>query len=66
LPESLYATFLISCRSGHPFAALCVQAVLFTNLSYFFSQLSDGIFDGLLHGDRLAEHGYLRGAAMVR
>jgi hypothetical protein len=35
---------------------LQVQAVRFPNLCYFFSQLSDALFDGLLHQDRLAEH----------
>ena len=39
-----------------PFAALQVQAVRFTNLRNFFSQLSDTLFDGLLHENRLAQH----------
>jgi len=46
---------LIGC-SGYLFPALQVQAVRFTNLRYFFSQLCDALFDGLLHEDRLAEH----------
>jgi hypothetical protein len=45
---------------------LHVQAALCTNLCYFSSQLSDALLDWLLHWDRLAVHGYLRGAAMVR
>jgi hypothetical protein len=57
----LKATFLIGF-SRLPFAALQVQAVRFTNLRYFFSQLSDTFFDGLLHEDRLAE---LSGAARL-
>jgi len=51
----LKSTFLIGC-SGYLFPALQVQAVRFTNLRYFFSQLCDALFDGLLHEDRLAEH----------
>jgi hypothetical protein len=33
-----------------------MQAVRFTNLRYFVSQLGDAFFDGVLHDDRLAEH----------
>jgi Protein of unknown function (DUF5818) len=57
----LKPTFLIPCCSGYLLAALQVQAVRFTDLRYFFSQLSDALFDGLLHEDRLAEHAYLCG-----
>jgi hypothetical protein len=43
------------CARHVPFPTLQVQAVLCTNLSYFFSQLRDALFHGILHGDRLAE-----------
>jgi hypothetical protein len=39
----------------YPFSALHVLTVLLTNLRYFVSQLYDALFDGILHGDRLAE-----------
>jgi hypothetical protein len=41
--------------AGWLFAALQVLAVGFTNSRYFFSQLGDAVFDGLLHADRLSE-----------
>ena len=47
---------MFPCSTRHPFAPLHVQPVRFTNLRYFFSQLSDALFDGRLHEDRLAEH----------
>jgi hypothetical protein len=36
------------------FCSLHALAVRFTNLRYFFSQLSDALFNGRLHGDRPA------------
>ena len=37
-----------------------VLAVRLADLRYLFPQLGDALFDGLLHGDRLAEHAHLR------
>ena len=39
-----------------PFLALQVHAIRCVNLHYFFSQLRDAFFDGILHENRLAEH----------
>jgi len=53
--QSLQSPFLIG-SSDHLFATLQVQAVCFTDFRDFFSQLSNALFDGLRHKDRLAEH----------
>jgi hypothetical protein len=47
---------LIRCAAGHLFADLQVQAIRLPDFRYFFSQLSDALFDGPLHEGRLAEH----------
>src|ERR1035441_4621666 len=52
--QSLQSPFLIG-GSDHFLATLQVQAVGFTDLCDFFSQLSHALFDGLWHRDRLAE-----------
>jgi hypothetical protein len=44
------------CARHVPFPTLQVQAVRCANLHYFFSQLRDPFFDGILHENRLAEH----------
>jgi hypothetical protein len=49
--QSLKAAFVIPSSAVHLFAALHRQAVRFTNLSDFFSQLGDAFFDGILHDD---------------
>jgi hypothetical protein len=46
---------MIRCCSGIFFATMQVLVVCFPNLRYFFPQLGDALFEGLLHGDRLAE-----------
>ena len=43
-------------RAGNLFAAFQVQAICFTDLGDFLPQLSDAIFDWVLHEDRLAGH----------
>jgi hypothetical protein len=36
--------------------ALQVQAIRSTDLRHLISQFHDALFDGILHGDRLADH----------
>src|SRR5712692_8429163 len=55
LLQSLQSPFLIG-SSDYFFATLQVLAVCFTDFCDFFSQLSNALFDGLRHRDRLAEH----------
>src|SRR6266436_5613382 len=55
LLQSLQSPFLIG-GSDHFFTTLQVLTVCFTDFCDFFSQLSNALFDGLRHRDRLAEH----------
>jgi hypothetical protein len=61
--QSLHPTFMIRCCGGAFLAAVQILAVRFPDLCYFLPQLGDTIFDGLLHGCRLAEQVALRANA---
>ena len=63
--QSLKATFVIGC-AGYLLAALYVLLVRFADLNYFVSQLYDALFDGILHGDRLAGHTEFGSAGLRR
>jgi hypothetical protein len=51
----LKSAFLTPRCAGH-LLALHIFAIRFADLRYFFPQLGDAFFDGILHGDRVAPH----------